>query len=415
MMHAMRLYKQGKRWWVEFRDHRSIPRRISTKMLSQDQARRFAAKVARLVDAAAQGDAPPADMAEWYGSMKDYHRDKMTAWGLLDPRKMRRDGGLDPLLDEWEAHLRAKGNTDKHVRQVRRRVQELLVATGAGRWRDVTLGAVDTILNLWTQQGRTTARKGRQNELIRLSPQTRKSYTQNVKQFAKWMADFKGALDPLTNLKPPSDAKIRQGRRRVRRALSMDELSRLVMTTREQPRRWGMTGLERAYCYEVAIATGYRAAEVASLTRASFHLDADPPVVCVPAAVSKRRQDEAQPVPPALAERLRGFLACKRGDGRLFPVREYRAASMLYEDLEAAGIDKKTVAGVADFHSLRHAVTTDLLRRGVSPALVQQWARHADIRTTLSHYTRLDIADRAGALDALPDLGGSDERKEQVG
>ena len=47
--------------------------------------------------------------------------------------------------------------------------------------------------------------------------------------------------------------------------------------------------------YAVAVMTGLRAAELASLTRDSFKLDAVPPAVAVEAGYSKRRRKDTVP------------------------------------------------------------------------------------------------------------------------
>ena len=51
---------------------------------------------------------------------------------------------------------------------------------------------------------------------------------------------------------------------------------------------------------------------------------------------------------------------------------------------------------------LRTTLCTTMVRAGVTPTILQRAMRHADIRTTLKHYTRLQLADVAVAFDALP-------------
>ena len=51
----------------------------------------------------------------------------------------------------------------------------------------------------------------------------------------------------------------------------------------------GVCGRDRAVLYRLAVGTGFRAGELASLTPESFDLDADPPTVTILAAYSKRR------------------------------------------------------------------------------------------------------------------------------
>ena len=95
-------------------------------------------------------------------------------------------------------------------------------------------------------------------------------------------------------------------------------------------------------------------------------------------------------------------------------------------DLAAAGIPKCDAQGrTLDVHSLRHTFATLLARNGVSPGVAQKLMGHSpsaslralslskgDIRLTscaakrwrrrMNTYTHLDLADTAGAVEALP-------------
>ena len=56
---------------------------------------------------------------------------------------------------------------------------------------------------------------------------------------------------------------------------------------------------------------------------------------------------------------------------------------------------------------LRTTLCTTMVRAGVTPTILQRAMRHADIRTTLKHYTRLNLADVAVAFDAVPAIVSS--------
>ena len=60
--------------------------------------------------------------------------------------------------------------------------------------------------------------------------------------------------------------------RRQRRALSLDELRKLLNATWNGPERFGMSGAARALLYRLAVETGLRRGELASLTRDSSAL-----------------------------------------------------------------------------------------------------------------------------------------------
>ncbi|HLQ46929.1 MAG TPA: hypothetical protein VK137_19445 [Planctomycetaceae bacterium] len=73
--------------------------------------------------------------------------------------------------------------------------------------------------------------------------------------------------------------------------LSIDELARLIHATeKSQMTSRGLDGSTRAMLYRVAMMTGLRASELASLTAASFDLTADPPTVTPKSIVFNRFQ-----------------------------------------------------------------------------------------------------------------------------
>src|SRR5262249_5661901 len=152
-----------------------------------------------------------------------------------------------------------------------------------------------------------------------------------------------------------------------------------------------------AMLYAVAMVTGFRAGELASLVPGSFDLDAVPSTATVKAAYSKNGRKCVQPLPPDIVVPLRRYLASKPSGELVWPGKwATDAAEMLRIDLVAAGIPYRDEDGrVADFHSLRHAYITLLERSGVSPKLAQELARHSDIRLTMNVYTHAGLYDLA--------------------
>ena len=213
-------------------------------------------------------------------------------------------------------------------------------------------------------------------------------------------------------------------RRRIRRALLNEEVTWLIQTTEKGPVVRAMAGPERAMLYRLAVETGLRAGELASLTQASFHLaDLDAATVTVTAAYSKHRRDDVLPLRRDVAEAVAAFIAGKPADMRLFAVPP-RTAEMIQTDLaaardawiKAAGTKQEREARVAtvfladidisgrvlDFHALRHTFITRLARSGVMPAVARSLARHSTIVLTMDHYTHTLIEDERAALDRLP-------------
>ena len=161
--------------------------------------------------------------------------------------------------------------------------------------------------------------------------------------------------------------------------------------------------------YRVALNTGLRASELASLTPRSFDLEVDPPTVTVEAAYSKHRRRDVLPIQPDLAASVHDYLE-RKGVGRgelIWPGTWSMKASarMLRIDLAAASIPYRDASDrVFDFHSLRHEFISNLARCGAHPKEAQALARHSTITLTMDRYTHLGIVDLSAALERLPQL-----------
>jgi integrase len=231
---------------------------------------------------------------------------------------------------------------------------------------------------------------------------TRNYYLRDCKAFLTWcVRDGRAERNPLAHLRGTTvtDA----GRRR--RALTAAELAALRTAAASGPTLRRLPGPDRAMLYAVAAYTGFRAAELASLTPESFDLNAA--TVTVEASYSKRRRRDVQPLPAAFIPELREWLA-GRAD-TLWPARSRGAwinhgAKMIRADLAAAGITYQTAAGYADFHSLRHTFITSLARAGVHPKTAQTLARHSTITLTMDRYSHADESAGRDAVDKL--MGG---------
>jgi integrase len=79
-------------------------------------------------------------------------------------------------------------------------------------------------------------------------------------------------------------------RRRVRRPLSIEELSLLIRAAEAGPVFQCIPGPDRAVLYIVGAYTGYRRGEIGSATIRSFDFDSDPPTLTVQAGHSKHRR-----------------------------------------------------------------------------------------------------------------------------
>ncbi len=164
----------------------------------------------------------------------------------------------------------------------------------------------------------------------RMSLKTANGHVQAIKQLSRWAwldgraRDY--ALAPVRSYNAAKD------RRLVRRALSDGELTALLHVAHESGPVLGMAGPNRAMLYALAVGTGLRASELASLRPESFRLDDAPPVVVVACAYTKNRKEARQPLPPSLVEPLRQWLAGKEASREVFKLPD-KTAKMMRADL----------------------------------------------------------------------------------
>ena len=187
-----------------------------------------------------------------------------------------------------------------------------------------------------------------------------------------------------------------------RRPLEPDQVRRLLETTKFAPKRFKLTGPERAMLYRLAIETGLRRNELKSLTVSSFDLEAN--TVTVRANMTKNKKLAKLPLRPDTAAELREFLVGKTSDAQVFDV-PLNTADMIKADEADAGIPYvDSEDRHADFHALRHTTGSWLAANNVHPKVAQAIMRHSDINLTMSRYSHVMEAQEAEAVARLPDL-----------
>ena len=197
-------------------------------------------------------------------------------------------------------------------------------------------------------------------------------------------------------------------RRHDRRALSVDEIRKLLDVTLNGPDVLGIAGLDRCVLYRIATETALRAGEIRSLTRASFDLNGTEPTVTVTAAYAKGRRTDTLPLRIETADMLRGHLAAKAPNAPAFRMPHPNSLiDMLRADLAAAGIEYWVDDLVFDFHGFRHTTGTWLAAQNVHPKVIQRIMRHSTITLTMDRYSHAYRADEAAAIAKLPDIGPS--------
>ncbi len=411
------VYKRGGKrnrdgwYYVGYRDHDG--RRVTKCAQTTDKA--TAKRIARKLeaDAALRREGVIDPRADGY---KD-HAARPMLHHLEGVERKRPDGNVVRVFIGYRHALSDKGNTAEYVAKTIYRCRRIIDITKVGGVNDLTPAAVQAAL--------ADIRRG-DKENRPSSLRTCNGYLRAIKGFSKWLVrDGRIMADGLAHLKQFNES---TDRRHERRALSDDELGRLIEAAENGRTAWGMTGPDRAMLYRVAVGTGLRASELFSLTRRSFDLAADEATVTVHAAYSKHRRDDVQPIRGDLAVLLGPWLKERPKAGPSFGTSDKaKTANMIRLDLEAARkkwiddaaedaqrstrerstfLQYRDDAGrCADFHALRHTYITRLVNSGASVKVAQDLARHSDPKLTIGRYAHTRIHDLRQALDNLPNMG----------
>jgi len=389
------LRKRGKVWYFAFID--SEGRRVERKGCSDRQATR---EMAREAEAEAA---------------------RIKA-GLVDPKELaRREHAAKPVshhVAAWGEALAARGGTERHVSMSVGRVRRLIaVARGAepseaeyprtasmaereeyekrlsewlkaGRLGDLTPEAVQRALGALRARG--------------MSLQSLNHHRAAVRSFAIWCHDTNRLRE--NTLRGVKGFNAKEDRRHDRRTISLEELKRIVEAAAAGPVVLGMTGPCRALCYRLAVASGLRFSELASIKPGSFGWEDEPATVSVEPSYTKNGEPAVQPIPPDLAVDLMRFVATIPPDEPVFPLPHDRGAEMLRADLAAAGVPYADASGrFFDFHSLRCQTATLLDAAGVSPRVAQRIMRHSTPGLT-DRYTKPRAVDVDRAVMSIPPL-----------
>jgi site-specific recombinase XerD len=292
-------------------------------------------------------------------------------------------------LDDFERSLLAKGGTKKHAQVTRYRANRVLDGAKVNRISDLSLSKImDALQDIRTTEG--------------FNQETINHYIRAVKAFSRWLWKDKRAREH--HLAHLATSNSEGDRRYIRRPLTPEEAARVIQTAEAGPVVMGMTGPDRAMLYMIALSTGFRAMrELRPLTPERFNLDSDPPTITVKAAYAKNGREAIQPIPAALADRIRPWLATKAPGKPVFTGMTKRTAEMLRHDLEAAKVPYETSEGVIDFHASRVSYITNLVASGASVKTCQTLARHSTPVLTIGVYAKASLHDVKGAVESLPD------------
>lgn len=341
----------------------------------------------------------------------------MEALGEVDRFEQHRNTPIETHLTEFIEGLHSAGRAPRYVMQVKNRIRRVLRGLSIERLCDLDPVAVDRFL------ADLARRKGH-------SGITRNEYVTSIKSFTKWAVIFRRLKDdPLAGLRVTERRAIQPAH--PRRALSSDEIARLLDAAKQRPLRELQTirhgprkgeraaevkpetreralrkGRERRMVYLLAVWTGLRRGEIRQLTWGDVHLGTVPARITLRAATTKSKRADSLPVHPQLAEALREWKPADAGPGEAV-VGTVPNMKCLRADLALAGIPDQDEAGrYVDFHSLRVSLSTMLAANKVSPRAAQALMRHTDPRLTASVYTDEKLLPLSAELQSVPGIPG---------
>lgn len=347
-------------------------------------------------------------------------RAERTAAGMIDDMVEEATSPIEQHVRAYRDHLVASKVTADHVEESTGRLRKILTACGITRLCEIQAAPVERYLTA-LMNPKTVKDGDEERTIAGRSPRTRNTYLASIRAFVRWaVKDHRLDRNRLENIEVLDE---HVDVRRRRRALTDDELQRLVTAALNRPtdsarkflvnvngkqltdddRR--LLGRERALIYKTLAMTGLRIGELRATTWGD--IDFDGGWIAVRAAVAKNSRDDSVPIGNDLVDDLTAWwVACGKpaADVRVFTI-PVLFCRLLKKDLKAAGIPYETSAGFADVHSLRHTTGTRLANCPTVPTRVAQAVmRHSDIRLTMGTYVDKRLVDRRVALDALPKI-----------
>jgi integrase len=339
-------------------------------------------------------------------------RDKeYEAAGLINPYAKYLDKPILEHLEDYLYALQEEGVTEFYIQEKKRILNNIFKDLSIKTFKDITVDKMDYYL-------RNLKRKLKTKSHIPLAPNTKLMVRNSLIGFANWLKR-KGRIENnhLLNITVPRGKPLR-----VRRALSVAEVQKLLIAAKERPKKEGMInnggkmpdgmpkskvriwsailkpetikhlvdlGEERALIYKTAVFTGLRKGELKALKVGYLDFTSKPfPSIRLSGEFTKNGKAALISLVPSLADEINDFIIKhkKNKNEHIFNVPD-KIHTIFKRDLESAGIPYRSDDGrYADFHSLRTSANTMLGCMEIPIKIRQLFMRHSDIRLTVGTY-----------------------------
>lgn len=369
--------------------------------------------------------------------------------GMISKQELRmlecRNAPISVHFDDYMQHLevktvRGRSLCKDHKQGLRHRLRRIIDDCGMKTFEDITVEK----LELWMMNAKESGK----------SPRTINTYRSAILTFCHWAVRYKRlSNNPLANLFKADES---QDIRHARRALTKEEVARLLKVTQLRPvaeygraivklprergkrtawmrepltwdnidvayqrgvealskeqgknalERYMKLGRQRKLQYRLLLTTGMRRSELKAVTPDRLLLNGVTPSLSLPCTVTKNGKAATLPLRPGIAAELKKWIdemGILPTDRVFDPILEIKVFDL---DIAPAGIAKRDERGrFVDIHALRHTFGTHLALAGVPPRIAMAAMRHSKIDLTMNIYTDPVLLDVAGAINALPDF-----------
>lgn len=340
--------------------------------------------------------------------------------GILKPEDIRaKDEArrtLEDHLADFQAYMRAKRRSDRHITDTVNHVRRIAADRGWKSLADIDRRGLERYIEAKAADG--------------LGANSINHAITALVSFCRW-AQKNGRLVtmPLAGIEKMTLA---EDRRHVRRALTEADFLRLVEAAKARPLHDALNhhrgegeakvsqptraklieaGETRAFVYQMLFYTGLRLGELKRLRVKSIDLKGERPCLCLEARSTKAKRGDIIPLASKIVPLLARWVEGKAMEDYVVEVPE-NLLKIFNRDLEFAGIPKADDQGrVIDIHALRMSLGTNLLRNGVPLLNVQKIMRHSTPTLTANLYTDVSLLDLHGAMDSTFSATGQPEAK----
>ena len=376
----MKIFKSGDKFYLDFRfrDRRFRLIAFETEKTSQSLAQ----TIGRLIDIYHSNDTISLDLQRAIDCMPSRIVRKLNSIGLLSETRTAGKNRLADHLTCFIDSLKVKRCSERHLSLVESMIKRICEKCKFDCLSDLDANRFTAYVN-----GLSKAVK------------TKRHYIAVFKQFTKWLQDT-GKL-PKNNFKLIKTPKALQSDQvHARRALTADEVARLIEAAKTGKPFRSISGAERALIYRLAVESGLRLNEIKTLKVSDFDFKAG--TVEVRDANEKSRRGAVLLLRQSTADEIKQFLRNKTPQSAAFMLK--KGYLMIKTDLETAGIPYEVDGTFADFHSLRHSTASLLIQTGANPKVIQTLMRHTDLNLTMSKYTHLYAGQQRETIENLPDF-----------